>query len=77
MNTPILTRRGALAATLLALSNLALAQPEGHPIRVGSTLSLTGPLSDTAQINKLVVDIYVEQANKRGGWLGRPIEWVV
>jgi branched-chain amino acid transport system substrate-binding protein len=78
MNTTNFSRRTAVAATLLGLSGLALAQaPAGAPIRVGSTLALTGPLSATAQIHKLVGEIYVEQANKRGGWLGRPVEWVV
>ena len=77
MNTTNLSRRSAVAAALLGLSGLALAQPAGQPIRVGSTLALTGPLSATAQIHRLVGEIYVEQANKRGGWLGRPIEWVV
>ena len=77
MNTSKLSRRSALAATLLGLSSFAFAQPAGQPIRVGSTLALTGPLSATAQIHKLVGDIYIEQVNKRGGWLGRPVEWVV
>jgi branched-chain amino acid transport system substrate-binding protein len=75
-----LSRRSAVAATLLGLSGLsgaALAQTAGAPVRVGSTLALTGPLSATAQIHKLVGDIYIEQVNKRGGWLGRPVEWVV
>ncbi len=76
MNTLNLSRRSAVAATLLGLSGLAFAQA-GTPVRVGSTLALTGPLSATAQVHKLVGDIYIEQANKRGGWLGRPIEWVV
>jgi ABC-type branched-subunit amino acid transport system substrate-binding protein len=75
MNKLNLTRRGVVAAALFALPGLALAQ--GAPIRVGSTLALTGPLSATAQVHKLVGEIYVEQANKRGGWLGRQIEWVV
>ena len=77
MNTSNLSRRSALAATLLGLSSFAFAQPAGQPIRVGSTLALTGPLSATAQIHKLVGDIYIEQVNKRGGWLGRPVEWIV
>ena len=81
MNTPTtLSRRSAVAATLLGLSGLsgvALAQTAGTPVRVGSTLALTGPLSATAQIHKLVGDIYIEQVNKRGGWLGRPVEWIV
>ena len=43
------------------------------PIRIGSTLALTGPLSATALTHKLVGEIYVEQLNKRGGLLGRRV----
>jgi branched-chain amino acid transport system substrate-binding protein len=78
MNKPPVSRRVALLAALLGLSGLALAQtPSGPPIRIGSTLALTGPLSATAQVHKIVGEIYIEQANKRGGWLGRPLEWVL
>lgn len=78
MNKTHLSRRFALLAALLGFSGLALAQaPSGPPIRIGSTLALTGPLAATAQIHKIVGEIYVEQANKRGGWLGRPLEWIV
>jgi ABC-type branched-subunit amino acid transport system substrate-binding protein len=66
---------GAGVASLAAASGLAQAQP--GPIRIGSTLALTGPLAATAQVHKLVGEIYVEQANKRGGWLGRQLEWVL
>jgi branched-chain amino acid transport system substrate-binding protein len=48
-----------------------------EPIRVGSTLSLTGPLAATAAIHNIVGEIYVEQLNEQGGLLGRPVEWVV
>ena len=51
--------------------------PSGPPIRIGSTLALTGPLSATAQVHKIVGEMYVEQLNKRGGLLGRPVEWIV
>ncbi|RYF36684.1 MAG: ABC transporter substrate-binding protein [Comamonadaceae bacterium] len=37
----------------------------------------TGPLSATALTHKLVGEIYVEQANRKGGWLGRKLEWIV
>jgi 2-keto-4-pentenoate hydratase/2-oxohepta-3-ene-1,7-dioic acid hydratase in catechol pathway len=47
------------------------------PVRIGSTLALTGPLSATALTHKLVGEIYVEQLNKRGGLLGRRVEWIV
>jgi branched-chain amino acid transport system substrate-binding protein len=63
-------RRAVLGATLVVLAGvapLALAQPAGQPIRIGSTLALTGPLAATAQIHKIVGEIYVEQLNKRGG----------
>ena len=67
-------RRVLAGASLLWLAALTHAQT---PIRIGSTLALTGPLSATAQIHKLVGEIYVEQLNKRGGLLGRPVEWIV
>ncbi len=70
------TRRSAIAAAVATLSGVALGQP-AQPIRIGSTLALTGPLSATAQVHKLVGEIYVEETNKRGGWLGRPLEWIV
>lgn len=66
---------GAGAASLAAASGLVRAQQ--GPIRIGSTLALTGPLSATAQVHKIVGEIFIEQANKRGGWLGRKLEWVL
>ena len=47
------------------------------PVRVGSTLALTGPLATTALTHKLVGEIYVEQLNARGGLLGRKVEWLL
>ncbi|MEJ5989786.1 amino acid ABC transporter substrate-binding protein [Ramlibacter sp. PS3R-8] len=75
------TRRRILSATgaagaALALPVLAQA-PAGQPVRIGSTLALTGPLSATALTHKLVGEIYVEQLNKRGGLLGRQVQWIV
>lgn len=67
----------ALALAALASSGVRAQAPAGAPIRIGGTLALTGPLSATAQIHKLVGEIYVEQLNKRGGLLGRPVEWTV
>ena len=66
----------ALGCVLMALG-LASPLAAAEPIRIGSTLSLTGPLSATAMIHKLTGEIYVEDLNKRGGLLGRPVEWIV
>jgi branched-chain amino acid transport system substrate-binding protein len=73
---------GILAATALLSATPARAQqpagaPSGPPIRIGSTLALTGPLASTGLIHKLAGEIYVENLNKRGGLLGRPVEWLL
>ena len=67
----------AIAAASAFGASPAAAAPSGQPIRIGSTLALTGPLAATAQIHKLVGEIYVEQLNAKNGLLGRPVEWIV
>ncbi len=66
---------GALLVPALFAAPAALAQ--SGPIRVGSTLALTGPLGATAVMQKIAGEIYVEQLNKRGGLLGRQVEWIL
>ena len=66
-----------LAATVIVGISPALAAAGDPPIRIGSTLALTGPLAATALVHQLVGEIYVEQLNRRGGLLGRPVEWIV
>ena len=46
-------------------------------MRSRSASGIPGPLSATALIHKVVGEIFVEQTNKKGGWLGRPLEWVL
>lgn len=73
-------RIAAIAAMVsgLGLSAAVSAQAQNAgPIRIGSTLALTGPLSATALVHKLVGEIYVEDLNARGGLLGRKVEWLV
>ena len=55
----------------------AAAAPSGPPVRVGGTLALTGPLAATSMIHKIAGEIAIEQINKRNGFLGRPVEWVL
>ena len=70
--------RGALAWLLIvAFAATAVAAPSGQPIRVGSTLALTGPLAPTALLHKIAGEIYIEELNKANGLLGRPVEWVL
>ena len=67
----------ATAVGTAGLGSTAAFAQAGAPIRIGSTLALTGPLSATALTHKLVGEIYVEQLNARGGLLGRKVEWIV
>jgi branched-chain amino acid transport system substrate-binding protein len=70
------TAAGALGAAALLPAALR-AQPAGKPVRVGGSLGLTGPLSSTGLVHKLTGDIFIEDVNRRGGLLGRPVEWVL
>jgi len=67
-----------LSGGLFALAvGHVVAQPAGAPVRVGSTLALTGPLAATALVHKIAGEISIEQINKRHGFLGRPVEWIL
>jgi branched-chain amino acid transport system substrate-binding protein len=78
MNAYPINRRTVLGAGVAGLAAASgLVQAQAGPIRIGSTLALTGPLSATAQVHKIVGESYIEQVNKRGGWLGRPLQWVL
>jgi branched-chain amino acid transport system substrate-binding protein len=65
-----------LVSTAVGLAVVpAQADPSGEPIKIGSTLALTGPLAATAIIHKIVGEIYVDNLNHKNGLLGRPVEW--
>lgn len=51
--------------------------PEGDPIVVGGSLSLTGVFAPTANIHRVVGDLFVDWVNECGGLLGRPVEWLL
>ena len=75
-------RRSFILGSLLGVGLAAVIAAPGlaqtpAKVRVGGTLALTGPLAATGLVHKIVGEIYVEQLNKRGGLLGRPVEWVL
>lgn len=73
------TRRQLSLATLSLplLAGVSGVSAQSGPIRIGSTLGLTGPLSGASTAQKIASDIFIEGLNKRGGLLGRPVEWIV
>jgi len=74
-------RRGFVlgaAGLMLAAGLPAFAQPTaGVPIRIGGTLPLTGPLASVGMIHKIAGEVFIDAINKRGGLLGRKLEWVL
>jgi branched-chain amino acid transport system substrate-binding protein len=74
-----LLRRNLMCSLALVLGmSPALAEtPTGKPIRIGQTLSLTGPFAQTGLAHQIASQIFVERLNQSGGLLGRPVEYVV
>jgi ABC-type branched-subunit amino acid transport system substrate-binding protein len=66
--------RAAVAAALLCIATSLHAQ---NPVRIGSTLSLTGPLAPAGAIQKAAIEAFIDDLNARGGLLGRKVEWVL
>jgi branched-chain amino acid transport system substrate-binding protein len=73
----IFNRIAAVLATAVCIWSGSVSAQSQPPLVIGSSLSLTGPLSATALTHKLVGEIYVDQLNARGGLLGRKVEWLV
>ena len=69
-----ITRAAALAAAGLLGVSVVQAQ---QPVRIGSTLSLTGPLGPTSAIHKVAGDVWIDEINRKGGLLGRKVEWLL
>jgi branched-chain amino acid transport system substrate-binding protein len=64
---------GAFALT--ASAGPASAQ-SGEPIKIGFSMSLTGPLSPNGKQALLGLQIWEEEVNRKGGLLGRPVKIV-
>ena len=67
-------RYAASALAFAAFSGLALAQ---GPVKVGMSMPQTGPLGAGGKAALLALQIWVEDVNKKGGLLGRKVEFVV
>jgi branched-chain amino acid transport system substrate-binding protein len=65
------TLAGALAPALWARRG---ARAAGEPLRIGSIFSYTGPAAFLGDRMKRSVELFVEEANRKGGIGGRPLE---
>ena len=64
--------------TLLSasLATVALGTFAAETIKIGSVLSVTGPAAFLGDPELKTMQMYVEDINKKGGVLGRQLEWV-
>jgi branched-chain amino acid transport system substrate-binding protein len=63
------------AAVLLAGVSFAGAQ-SGEPIKIGFSMSLTGPLAANGKMSLVAMKIWEEDVNAKGGLIGRPVKLV-
>jgi len=62
-----------LGALLLAVPAAVLAQ---QPLKIGFGMSLTGPLAGNGKAALLAMEIWRDDVNKKGGILGRKVEFI-
>ncbi|MFG1346221.1 ABC transporter substrate-binding protein [Xanthobacter autotrophicus DSM 431] len=69
----------ALAATLATLAGPAISSraQAADPIKIGAVVSATGPSAFLGDPEARTLKLYVEELNKKGGLIGRPVELVL
>jgi len=68
------TLKKLAVGTALAIGTLAALAAD--PIKIGSVLSVTGPAAFLGDPELKTLQMYVEDINKKGGVIGRPLELV-
>ncbi len=82
MKRGILTTIFVISFCMIFLTSLGFGQAAktgqtAAPIKIGGAVSLTGPWAETGKWVKEGYDLWMEEVNKRGGILGRPVEMIV
>ena len=67
---------GLAGLSTLGIGGIARGQAK-PPLKIGQTLSLTGPLAQTGLVHQISSEIFVDQINAKGGLLGRPVQYVL
>ncbi len=68
---------GVLAISVAAMAAFpSTAGASSHPIKIGFSMTLTGGLAGNGKAALLAMEIWREDINKKGGILGRPVEFV-
>ncbi len=75
----VYTKRGFLQAMgtgVAALASSRLAGAQEAPIKIGTSMALSGPLAGGGRQSQLALQMWAEDINSRGGLLGRKVEIV-
>ena len=67
---------GVLAAIALSALSISGAMAQKKPIKIGFSMALTGGLAGAGKGALIAMEIWREDINKKGGLLGRPVEFV-
>jgi branched-chain amino acid transport system substrate-binding protein len=68
--------RWTVLAAVSVIAVGARAAPEGKPIAIGASMSLSGTYAASAKYALEGTQLWVEEVNERGGLLGRPVRLV-
>ncbi|WP_394027790.1 ABC transporter substrate-binding protein [Xanthobacter wiegelii] len=74
---PMLRAAALMLATFVAGPALTSAAFAADPIKIGSVVSATGPAAFLGDPEAKTLKLYVDELNKKGGLLGRPVELVL
>src|SRR5204862_8272174 len=66
----------AIAVSVVLAGGGAFTARAADPIRIGLGMALTGGLSANGKPALLAMQIWKDEANKKGGLLGRPVELI-
>ena len=70
-------RKGRVLVVLLAVILSGAYAQAAEPIKIGAILSVTGPASFLGGPEARTLEMLVEETNKKGGVLGRPVQLIV
>src|SRR3954447_13892998 len=76
LNWRRLARSVACGAAAVAMSAVAAFAQSGEPIKIGFSMSLTGPLAANGKMSLVAMKIWEEDVNAAGGLMGRPVKLV-
>ncbi len=75
--TPTETTPTTTTTTTTTAATAPTTTTEVKPIIIGATLSLTGKYGRTGEWYKMGYELWVDQINKKGGLLGRPVKLII